>query len=357
MSVLACIDQAAFVMCLDDESPTNSGQRYTQFLLNGQAHPFGNRWLDKTLQLIVTANGLSAETYEHTKLDGLDARMLHDHLCHAIATMPSTDIGNHVPYPVQEHTWQPTQRTIDRIEIVENKCSLYAPLDHRAYEATKLGLASLRGRRCPPNATAHLTILLALYLADGEIRPAWEKVSLGTFENGRVEWIQSVSRSARGFLEAAATAGTDSNALTTSRVLFDEAALTHSRTLTAASRGLGPIGRLYALRGIAQKENQGLPDLFNTRAWDHTRRGGPGQEIRIGFMRFMPDDKNSDNDASSKRWDEAGFLVTGQRGIYVHCNVHENYARFTMSGRPEYIRKVLVSLETAVDIMAGVLMV
>ncbi|KAG6368279.1 hypothetical protein INS49_002483 [Diaporthe citri] len=34
-AALACIDSAAFVTCLDDEKPTDPGQRYTQFLLNG----------------------------------------------------------------------------------------------------------------------------------------------------------------------------------------------------------------------------------------------------------------------------------------------------------------------------------
>ncbi|KAF3003829.1 t1pks [Neopestalotiopsis sp. 37M] len=358
LDALACIDEAAFVMCLDDESPQNSGERYTQFLLNGQARPFSNRWLDKTLQLVVTANGLSAETYEHTKLDGLDARMLHDHICRAISAAPPTELGDHAPYQVREHTWNPTDDAIHQIDTVANKCRLYGPLDHRGYETIKLGLASLRGHRSPPNATAHLTILLALYLVDEEIRPAWEKVSLGTYEGGRVEWVQSVSTAARNFLEAAVKAGTDARAFTQTRVLFNEAAVAHSRTLTAASHGRGPVGPLYALRGIAQKQSRVLPELFNTRAWDHTRRGGPGQDIKIGFMRFMPDNNESEDDvAGGKRWDEAGFLVSGERGIYVHCNVLEKYARFTMSGKPDYVAKVHDSLRTAVDIMAEILRV
>jgi hypothetical protein len=49
------------VVCLDDEAPSSATERSTQFLFNGLHHPFANRWLDKTFQLIVTANGLTAE--------------------------------------------------------------------------------------------------------------------------------------------------------------------------------------------------------------------------------------------------------------------------------------------------------
>lgn len=261
-------------MCLDDEEPTDAGQRYTQFLLNGNRRPFSNRWLDKTLQFVVTANGLSAETYEHTKLDGLDARALHRHVLRDLyaqtADGPSDKLVNGSICTVHRHTWNVSPAIANQIEHVSLQCQAYGPLDHQPFDAPMLGLASLRGSRLPPNATAHLTVLLALYLEDGEIRPAWEKVSLGTFARGRVDFVQTVTLAARAFLEAAASASAHTTScqedLEQVRSRLREATAVHSRTIAGASHGRGAVGPLYALRGVAMERGLELPSLFRTRA-------------------------------------------------------------------------------------------
>ncbi|KAI1175097.1 polyketide synthase [Nemania sp. FL0916] len=357
-ATLSCIDTAAFVVCLDDESPANPGERYTQFLLNGVSRPFANRWLDKTLQLSVTANGLSAETYEHTKLDGLDARALHAHLCRAVLSHPTaqfTDTSSsaqHIAYHFQEHKWNPAPNITKRIEHVWAQCRSYGPLEYQTLEAARLGLTSMRNARSAPNATAHLTVLLALYLVDGEIRPAWEKVTLGAFARGRVEWVQTVSPAARAFITAAAADDHDRAAV---RALLDKATAAHSRSITTASRGHGVVGPLYALRAAAQERHGAqLPELFHTNAWDATRRGGPRQDIKIGFMRFAPAN-NEDSNAGSVQPGEAGFLVNGDRGVYVHCNVEEGYARFAISGKPAYVKAVHEALGRAACIVERVM--
>ncbi|KID71992.1 polyketide synthase, partial [Metarhizium brunneum ARSEF 3297] len=318
-AVLACIDTAAFVMCLDDESPTNSGERYTQFMINGAHRPFANRWLDKTLQFAVTANGISAEIYEHSKLDGIDTNRLHAHIARAILAHPPSETADissvSPPYAVQQLMWEPSSATLQRIEHVRAQCQVYGPLDHQVLDVASLGFRSLRGFRLQPNATAHLTVLLALYLVDGEIRPAWEKVSLGTFARGRVEWVQTVSPATRAFVEAAAASYTDSNNRTRVRALLHQATSTHSRAVVAAGRGLGAVRALYALRGAAQEQDKELPELFRTHSWDATRRGGPGQDVKLGFMRLAPNDDANGNigatpgdDDINGHWDEAGFL-------------------------------------------------
>ncbi|KAI1427579.1 polyketide synthase [Xylaria sp. FL1777] len=365
IAVLNCLDTAAFVLCLDDESPTSAGQRYTCFLLNSQDRPFANRWLDKTFQLAVTANGLSTEIYEHTKLDGLDTRALHAYLCQAILSQQviepmGTDTALHhtASYPVKEHVWKASSPVAKRIEHVWNMCRSYGPLEYQTLDASSFGLASLRGTRSPPNATAHVAILLALYLVDGEIRAAWEKVTLGTFARGRVEWVQTVSPAMRDFIIAASSDNHDKALV---RTLLDSATSAHSRNIAAASRGHGAVGHLYAIRGAAQ-ERQGaqLPKLFQTKAWDATRRGGPGQDIKIGFMRSSPVDQGDESTTVGATTavihpGEGGFLVPGERGIYIHSNVHETHAHFSLSGKPEYVTKVHGSLEQAVRIIKELL--
>lgn len=352
-------------MCLDDEEPTDPGQRYTQFLLNGDRRPFSNRWLDKTLQFVVTANGLSAETYEHTKLDGLDARALHIHVLRDLYAQ-TTDGPAMKPLAnslctIHRHTWNVSSAIMKQIENVSVRCKAYGPLDHQPFDAPILGVARLREARLAPNATAHLTVLLALYLVDGEIRAAWEKVSVGTFARGRVDFVQTVTPAARAFLEAAASAALrttiGSKDLVQARSLLYEATAVHSRTIAAASRGRGAIGPLYALQGVAIERGLELPGLFHTRAWDHTRRGGPGQDVKLGFMRFTPSGCEVDTHAGNGlgEWDEAGFLVSGDRGVYVHCNVRETCAHFAISGKPVYVSRICEALDRAVDVVASLM--
>jgi hypothetical protein len=372
------------VVCLDDESPTSSTERYTHFLLNGLHRPFNNRWLDKTVQLVVTANSLSAETYEHAKLDGLDVRSLHAHLLYALrqdSAPPPLPTEENPPVRIQKHGWKNISPAIaQRIEHIQHRWRAFGPLDHRVVDVPRLSLDALRAGRAPPNAAAHLTALLALRLVDGKqdslpLRPAWENVSLGPFARGRIEWVQTVSEATRDFIvEAAAAADAvtdpwderdnDGNSMAGRqektarlRTLFHSAAASYARALVDAGRGHGVVGPMYALHfavnsAAANETNEtNIPALFRSRAWEATRRGGPGQDVKLGFARFVPDDFDADDD----HWDAGGFLMRGERGIYIHCGVRTAGARFAVSARPEYAAKVCEALGRAGGIIAGVL--
>ncbi|KAG8803304.1 hypothetical protein FRC18_007332, partial [Serendipita sp. 400] len=73
---LQVVDDALFVVCLDDVSPENVGELCSNFLcgtyqLQGgvQVGTCTNRWYDK-LQIIVCANGTAGINFEHTGVDG-----------------------------------------------------------------------------------------------------------------------------------------------------------------------------------------------------------------------------------------------------------------------------------------------
>ncbi|KAF3769382.1 hypothetical protein M406DRAFT_85893, partial [Cryphonectria parasitica EP155] len=217
---LAAIDRCAFVVCLDDEAPSTSGERHMQFLLNGPKAHLSNRWLDKPLQLVVAANGCSAGVYEHSKLDGMDARLLHHHLTESVLAHQTheevqPDLAGPEPQPahcqVRELAWTPTDQTllqqIDRIRL--RGPSSYGTVDHRSVEIEAMGFERLRTHRAAPNATAHLAALLAVRIVDScdgsreVLRPAWEIVSLAPFSCGRIDWVQTVTPAVRAFLEAA----------------------------------------------------------------------------------------------------------------------------------------------------------
>ncbi|KAI2642229.1 polyketide synthase [Xylaria nigripes] len=362
-AVLSAIDEAAFVVCLDDESPHTPGERHSQFLLNGPHQPFANRWLDKCVQFVVTANGASGGVHEHTKLDALDVRDLHRYIVKELrSSQPgTTDLNSSAmgSYAVQELVWNSRPVVDQRIKKLQaafsSLSSPYCPLDHQQVKFASLGRAFLRGR-ASPNATANLTAILALFLVDGQIRPVWETVLSSGFASGRIDWIQSISPAVRSFVEAAAAiskipgkspAGDASTRAVVSS-LFHEAARLHSKTVAITAQGVGYVKHLYALHGIldSESEDTSLPEIFQTNAWKATRRGGPGQEVKIGF-------EPSDN--SDYRWEEGGFLMEGERGVYIHCDVSEHHAGFSVSGRPAYTAAVCKALERAALIISNLL--
>lgn len=362
---LTVIDQCAFVVCLDDEAPETGGERHMQFLLNGKDGRLSNRWLDKPFQLAVTANGCSAEVYEHTKLDGMDVRSLHHHLSETLFAHVETDFeldylgSKSSAYPMREFGWKIDEKAVQHITQIQLRGSSYGNIDHCIVRREGLGFNFLRNQRAPPNATAHLSVLLAMYLVDGEIRPAWEIVSLAPFYRGRIDWVQTVTPAVRSFIEATAAAAAadgsllDSDARANLRALFNAAAVAHTRIMSTAVRGHGYVKQMYALLGaLGSVSNNAvetdLPPLFRTHAWDATRRGGPGQDLKIGFM--------ANEGEHGDEWDEGGFLMEGDRGVYVHCSVEEHGAKFSVSARTEYAARVCEALRRATDIFHDLLL-
>ncbi|KAI0437123.1 polyketide synthase [Xylaria telfairii] len=375
--ILSIIDKSAFVVCLDDELPSTSGERLTQFLINGPRHPFSNRWLDKPVQLAVTANGVSGGIHEHSKIDGLDVRALHRHLIRVLMASGENGSSELAPseaysmsYRVRKFTWNPGSELHQHLTRLEASFKLqsspYITLGHEHVKISSFGRTFLRGRGVSPNATVELIVVLALFLVDGYVRAAWEILSLAGI-GGRIDWIQTVSPALREFVEAAAArlrgdaTGANGNGESTQghiRSLCREAARLHSKAVALAAQSHGYVNYLYALRGVlsmAAGEVEEIPAIFQTSAWNATRRGGTGQDVKIGFE---PSEDQNDSDGDEGRlyrWKEAGFLMAGDKGIHIHCDVGENITHIYVMGRPGYASTVSKAIEKVAAFMLQLL--
>lgn len=99
-----------------------------------------------------------------------------------------------------------------------------------------------------------------------------------------------------------------------------------------------------------------LTALFRTRAWRATKRGGPQQDLKVGFM---PDDEGDSLGGAvpeEVRWDrEGGFLMDGERRVYVHCGVRETDTSFAFTARPGYAGAIAEKVDAAAEIIAFIL--
>ncbi|KUI71345.1 Lovastatin diketide synthase LovF [Cytospora mali] len=370
-AAFAAIDSAAFVLCLDDESPRTAGERHMQFLLQGcNGHQaFSNRWQDKSMQFAVTANGLAAGLYEHAKLDALHVRKLHNDIIRdlfgfrADLSLETSNASSLSSCTIRELILEPNNPSISQriAHIHTHAPSRYGNLDHHEIHARDLHRAFLHASQAPPNATAHLTVLLALYLVDGHPRPAWEVALPAAFHRGRPDFVQTVSPAVHAFVEAAGTSSPSPSPSPTRhdlRTLFDAAANAHTQAISVASRGRGYTNHMYALWGVLSPEERAAADtvLFRTRAWLATKRGGPQQDLKIGFMPDEEEDDLGEGIPAEVRWDrEGGFLMDGERGVYVHCRVRNTGTSFAFTARPEYAAAIAEKLDVAAGIVALIL--
>ncbi|KAI1418873.1 polyketide synthase [Xylaria sp. FL1777] len=362
--ILNAIDGCVFVVCLDDESPESSAERHAQFLVNGYDRPMNNRWMDKPVQFAVTANGLSAAIFEHSKLDGMDVRRLQKHVTRALFTpLPNKNTLSEKPasmrYSLKKHTWMPSSSVLQRIgEMQQHLSGYYQPVDHQYVYAKELSIPMLRNHRAPPSATAHLASILAAYYADGLIRPAWEVASVAKFHRGRVDWMQTISTPVREFLEAVGRgpiSAKDGNKahydIHELRELFSKAATSYTRSMASTTRGHGFVRQMYALLAVMTPEERAAAahSVFGTRAWEATRRGGPQQDLKVGFM------PESDDDNPDADWDEGGFLVEGERAVYVHCGIRDEFMKFSISAPLAYMQEFLPALQWATKFISDLL--
>jgi hypothetical protein len=71
------VEEATFLICLDDGFPTTAPERINQFLMKDGF----NRWNDKSLQFIVCSNGVSGLMAEHSMVDGIGISTCSERSC------------------------------------------------------------------------------------------------------------------------------------------------------------------------------------------------------------------------------------------------------------------------------------
>ncbi|RHZ58023.1 uncharacterized protein CDV56_108373 [Aspergillus thermomutatus] len=190
------LEESVFVMCLDDDSPVTREER----VRSGYLGDSFNRWHDKTLQLVVTANGRSGTIFEHSMIDFMTTSQISQRLQRAIDTLdpendnPGQD-GEAVvvdPASLEEIPLVATTAEIEaRMTTLRDKyaattgAKIYTP-----HLVPSFGKAVLLAHSVPIKATVDLTIQLASRLYFGYLPASWETVSTAHFHLGRPETVQ-----------------------------------------------------------------------------------------------------------------------------------------------------------------------
>ncbi|OLN84398.1 Lovastatin diketide synthase LovF 12 [Colletotrichum chlorophyti] len=355
-SNLAAIESAAFVICLDDCAPSNPTERCTALLLNDRH--LTNRWLDKTLQFVVTENGVSSLVGLNSTLDGLSAKQLHQ----AITDEIMGHTRDFVARAKREHE-EHQQSTLSHAEelVFEtpahvahtiNQQRLYN-LEHYsvigAFRRHYPGLSRvfLGTHRLRSKGTVLVAIALATRLFYGHFEPVWETVTMAKYARGRTDWLQTVTTDVAEWIEAALEHSNQSSGSSSSSNLLTklrDAVGKHTQSVRQVADGRGFVEPLYALLSVAEARKQELPALFRTAAWKNSDRNATPKLAKTDCL-------------GSGGWllmQEAGFLMPRPRSLFIHYEVHHADPLILVQGREEDVAQYEACLDKAVSIIRAI---
>lgn len=265
---LHVIEAAAFVVCLDNASPTTMAERAALFHFGDGS----NRWNDKSVQFVVCANGCSGFIGDHTMLDAGTVHSLNAFVNSAILDFrPKPQANGHGRIKHTKFEELPFTSTPDidnhicRVRKQFNES--IAGIEHAFFTYTEFGGAFLREHKSAPKSAFQIIVLLAAQDLFGYVPALWETVSVSNFHQGRIDINQIVLPPVMDFC---AVFKNISVPMSVRRKLFFEAIKAHANSVTRASRGRGIDRHLSALRQVL-KEGEPLPALFKDPIYGKTR--------------------------------------------------------------------------------------
>ncbi|KAJ5896473.1 Highly reducing polyketide synthase sdnO [Penicillium subrubescens] len=307
------IEQALFVICLDNGAPTTSSDRIRKAYLGDGF----NRWNDKGLQFIIFENGSSGYQVEHTMIDGLTVHRMNEWIHESIRShIPNQDhtngTSNGIHPTLEEYTLTTTPSIDSHILAVRN--SHLQTTSSREYSYLTLshfGKDFLARHGCPIKSVFDVTIQLASNLYFGHNPASWEPMSMAHFHKGRTEIFQGVLPSVAQFC----TTATDTAVPAVQRrEMLIRAANEYTAGLQNSGKGNNYFRLMTVLEGMWPVEEEELAPLFRDPVWLRT------------YPRFI---MSGLTDGGSL---DSAFALVDPEGVWICYSIGENEARFSIVG-------------------------
>ena len=279
-TLLDTIDNASFILCLDDAAPKDTETTARQLWIGNAS----NRWYDKPLQFIVFSNGHFGFVGEHSVLDGRPILRLLDSVTAAIISSDtevdaSPPLDNNVP-----------QNTIEPLPCKLNP-SLYSSIaqshaDFETHIASQqimhfqyhgLGHKALDEAKLSANTVGHLIHMLAATEYYGKLIPAYDPISLGHVPGGRYEKCRLATHATKHFINVMRNYSVSTAA---QRESLHAAAKAHAVAVADIRAGKGVDGHLLGLRAMV-REREEMPPLFE----DEVVRESERWLVSVSYMK------------------------------------------------------------------------
>lgn len=252
------IEGALFVLAFDDRPVSDAGSAAKVFL-----HGRHNRWYDKSLQLIVSANAKAAINFEHSWGDGVSVLRFANEICEDSFKRPLT--------AASQASSSSVTNVVKRVNVnlngVLNYCaagdkSLKDQGDALTTEELRIngfGKSFFKSKRISPDGTVQNGIQLAYRKAFGKTVATYESASTAGFKKGRTETIRPATVESKALVDAFMSSSSQKSER---ERLLRVAADAHRQNSTEAAMGQGMDRHLFALRRIAMEQGGELPAIF-----------------------------------------------------------------------------------------------
>jgi carnitine O-acetyltransferase len=257
-AALEDVESALFCLCLEDTAPESTQEACDQ-LLHGDS---GNRWFDKSVSLVVFADGTAGINVEHCHLDGTTILSFVDTLLGAAPVRAAT---RGVP------AWSPIEFVLDdalRATAREAAVSFAAYADATATTTLAFGdfgSTRVKGLGMSPDAFVQLAYQLAHRRAKGMTGATYESIATRQFRHGRTEAMRVVTPEVLAFVSTMEDAGADRAA---KRAAFQAAAAAHVTRAKECQAGDAPEQHLWELQLLAKRRGEPTDlALYDSPGW------------------------------------------------------------------------------------------
>ncbi|XP_046459973.1 carnitine O-acetyltransferase-like isoform X1 [Daphnia pulex] len=195
---LQAIEDSIFVMCLDKaskvENDATASSRVALQLLHGYGaeNNSGNRWFDKTLQLIVSEDGVNGLCYEHAPTEGPPIANLADFIVN-YAKGKTVDNNKGRSTPKSELLTFNLSASVDEaVRLAKRNVDiLVQDVQMNSFTFDKFGKEDIKALKFSPDSFIQIAIQMAFIRLHGHPAAHYESASTRRFHGGRTETIRS----------------------------------------------------------------------------------------------------------------------------------------------------------------------
>ncbi|UYV77982.1 CPT1A [Cordylochernes scorpioides] len=361
---LRTIEKAAFVVVLEDRSyeldPSNPAKfdEYVQSLFYGTGC---DRWLDKSFNFIVGANGRVGLNVEHSWADApvmaqfWEVILTHE-LCQNVYTPEgriNASITDKLPPTPKKLQWELSPEALEEVEACVQLASRSCKdIDLRLYVHQEYGKHFVKQCRVSPDAFIQMALQLAYYRDAGHFALTYEASMTRLFREGRTETVRTVTEESCAWVRAMDDPDkTDDE----KRELLRDACRIHQDAYLASMCGYGIDRHLFCLYVVSKYLRQDSPFLdsifkdkwrlstsqtpHNQAYWmdarkyaDHICGGGGFGPTGTGCVQVADDGYG------------VSYLVTGEHMVFFHVSSKHSSPKTDTTRFVEHIKRALRDL-------------
>ncbi|XP_058805057.1 carnitine O-acetyltransferase-like isoform X2 [Phymastichus coffea] len=269
-AILKDIETALFVLCLDKSLPRdlfvnrNTESVYALESLTGcsSAVNAGNRWHDKTVQFIVSADGFIGIQYEHSPCEGLPISVLHDHVLNYIKNKQDEKFNISTNFVKAEHLSFEIDKSLE-ISMEKAKTSvdkLSQDIDMECFIFDDFGANEIKKNKLSPDSFIQIAMQLTYYKLHNKPPAHYESAALRRFKNARTECIRSTCSESVSFAKLMTKNDEPENAKKAAMLAAINA---HKKLANEATLGQGVDRLFFGLKMMARDEKIDLPKFFS----------------------------------------------------------------------------------------------